>query len=41
MSVDLVEDSKKRAAYIAVDENLTPDDTVIGIGSGSLSLIHI
>ncbi|OWB64823.1 hypothetical protein B5S30_g144 [[Candida] boidinii] len=35
MSVDLVEDSKKRAAYIAVDENLTPDDTVIGIGSGS------
>ncbi|CDK26115.1 unnamed protein product [Kuraishia capsulata CBS 1993] len=33
--VDLVEQSKKLAAYKAVDENLKPSDKYIGIGSGS------
>ncbi|GMF48300.1 unnamed protein product [[Candida] boidinii] len=32
---DLVEQSKKLAAYSAVDDNLQPDYKVIGIGSGS------
>ncbi|GMG20935.1 unnamed protein product [Ambrosiozyma monospora] len=32
---DLIEQSKKLAAYSAVDENLKPNHKVIGIGSGS------
>ncbi|GME77917.1 unnamed protein product [Ambrosiozyma monospora] len=32
---DLIEKSKKLAAYSAVDENLKPNHKVIGIGSGS------
>ncbi len=35
MAVNLVEEAKKKAAYKAVDDYVTRDGMVVGIGSGS------
>ena len=35
---DLVEAAKKKAAYQAVEANVTKDTTVVGIGSGTTGL---
>ncbi|KAI7898636.1 ribose-5-phosphate isomerase [Cokeromyces recurvatus] len=35
MSVDLIENGKRLAAYKAVDEHISPENKVVGIGSGS------